>query len=99
MGKKKNDLVERKQEMSNDAIERTLNEHERRIRLLEENNKLLTEISCKVKNVEKDVGEINSKLAEKEKEKEKDVKGWIKFILELILTILIGYIAVKIGLK
>ena len=85
--------------MSNDLIEATFKDHERRIRLLEENNKLLTEISCKVENVEKDVGEINSKLAKKDDEKEKDVKGWIKFFLEAILTILIGYIAIKVGLK
>lgn len=99
MGKKKIDLVERKQEMSNDAIERTLDEHERRIRLLEENNKLLTKIDLKVENMEKNVGAINSKLKEKDDEKQKDIKGWIKFFLEAILTILIGYIAIKVGLK
>lgn len=99
MANKKNDLVERKKKMSNDLIEATFKEHERRIRLLEENNKLLTEISCKVESVEKDVGEINLKLQNKEEAREKDIKGWITFILQAILTILIGYMAIKLGLK
>lgn len=99
MGKKKNDLIGRNENMSDDLIQKTFDDHERRIRLLEDNNKILMEINFEVKNMKQDIGEINKKLASKEEAKQKDIKGWITFLLQAAVTILIGYIAIKLGLK
>ena len=85
--------------MSEDFIKDKFEDHERRLRLLEENNKLLIEISCEVKNMKQDVGEINKKLKDKDETTKKDIKGWITFILQTILTILLGFMAIKLGLK
>ena len=50
-------------------------------------------------NLETSVKSINQKLDEQENAKEKDIKSWITFILQGILTILLGYVAIKLGLK
>ena len=39
------------------------------------------------------------KLDNRDETQKKDVKGWISFFIQAILTILIGYIAIKLGLK
>lgn len=79
--------------------QKTIDNHETRITYLEKNTAILEKMDYRIGNVEKSILKIDSKLDEKQEEKQKDTKGWITFFLQAILTILIGYIAIKLGLK
>ena len=85
--------------MSDDLIKEKFDNHEERISDLERNTKVLETMNYRLGQMEQSVKSINSKLDQKEETKTKDIKGWITFVIQAILTILIGYIAIKVGLK
>ena len=85
--------------MSDDLIKEKFANHEERIENLEKNTKILETMNYRLGEMEKSVNSINKKLDEKDETQKKDIKGWITFLLQAILTILIGYVAIKIGLK
>ena len=85
--------------MSEDLIREKFENHEERIEQLEKNTKILETMNYRIGSMEKSIESINNKLDKKEEIKTKDIKGWISFIIQAILTILIGYVAIKLGLK
>lgn len=85
--------------MSEDLIKEKFDNHEERISQLEKNTKILETMNYRIGSMEKNIEGINKKLSNKEEVKQKDIKGWISFFIQAILTILIGYIAIKLGLK
>lgn len=85
--------------MSDDLIKEKFDNHEQRLNQLEKNTKILETMNYRMGNLETSVKSINKKLDEKEETEKKDVKSWITFIMQGILTILLGYVAIKLGLK
>lgn len=85
--------------MSDDLIKDKFENHEDRITQLEKNTKILETMNYKIGEMENNIKSINNKLDSKEEVKQKDIKGWISFFMQAILTIVIGYIAIKLGLK
>ena len=85
--------------MSDDLIKEKFENHEDRISQLEKNTKILETMNYRIGEMEDNIKSINNKLDVKEEVKQKDIKGWISFILQAILTIVIGYIAIKLGIK
>ena len=85
--------------MSDDLIKEKFDNHEERITSLEKNTKILETMNYRIGSMEESIKSINNKLDKKEEVKTKDIKGWISFFIQAILTILIGYIAFKLGIK
>lgn len=85
--------------MSDDLIKEKFENHEDRISQLEKNTKILETMNYRIGEMENNIKSINNKLDVKEEVKQKDIKGWISFFMQAILTIIIGYIAIKLGLK
>lgn len=85
--------------MSDDLIKEKFDNHEERIEQLERNTKILETMNYRIGQMEGNIKSINSKLDKKDETQKKDIKGWISFFIQAILTILIGYIAIKLGLK
>ena len=85
--------------MSDDLIKEKFDNHEKRISILEKNTKILETMNYRIGQMDENIKSINNKLDKKEEVKTKDIKGWISFLIQAILTILIGYIAIKLGLK
>ena len=85
--------------MSDDLIKEKFENHEKRISILEKNTKILETMNYRIGQMDENIKSINNKLDKKEEVKTKDIKGWISFFIQAILTILIGYIAIKLGLK
>lgn len=85
--------------MSEDLIKERFENHEERISQLEKNTRILETMNYRIGQMENNIKNINDKLDVKEEVKQKDIKGWISFFMQAILTIVIGYIAIKLGLK
>ena len=85
--------------MSDDLIKEKFDNHEKRISILEKNTKILETMNYRIGEMEKSVNSISKKLDNKDETQKKDIKGWISFFIQAILTILLGYIAIKLGLK
>lgn len=85
--------------MSDDLIKEKFDNHEKRISILEKNTKILETMDYKIGLMEKSIYSINQKLDNRDETQKKDIKGWISFLIQAILTILLGYIAIKLGLK
>lgn len=85
--------------MSEDLIKERFENHEERISQLEKNTRILETMNYRIGQMENNIKSINDKLDVKEEVKQKDIKGWISFFMQAILTIVIGYIAIKLGLK
>lgn len=85
--------------MSDDLIKEKFENHEDRITQLEKNTKILETMNYRIGEMENNIKSINNKLDVKEEVKQKDIKGWISFFMQAILTIVISYIAIKLGLK
>lgn len=85
--------------MSDDLIKARFDNHEERLEQLEKNTKILETMNYRIGQMEESVKSINSKLDRKDETQKKDIKGWISFFIQAILTILLGYIAIKMGLK
>lgn len=103
-----NKIIERLVSVEEKAKSNTkrLDEQALEIKELSKTYSLMETMVLRIGNVEKNVESINSKLdkhdEEIQEESVKDVKKkseWIDYIFKGILTIIIGYIAVKLGLK
>lgn len=85
--------------MSDDLIKEKFDNHEERISNLEKNTRILETMNYRMGEMEKSINSINKKLDNRDETQKKDIKGWISFFIQAILTILLGYIAIKLGLK
>ncbi len=85
--------------MSDDLIKEKFANHEERIENLEKNTKILETMNYRLGKMEESVKSINEKLDGTVKEKGKKWDKLIDYIFYAILGILLGYIAIKLGLK
>ena len=85
--------------MSDDLIKEKFDNHEERISDLERNTKVLETMNYRLGQMEQSVKSINSKLDGTLGEKGKKWDKLIDYIFYAILAILLGYVAVKLGLK
>ena len=85
--------------MSEDLIEATFKNHEDRIKRLEENTKILTTMEVKLSSMEKNIDSINKKLEEKLEAKGKKWDKLVDYLFYFIIAAILGYVAVKVGLK
>lgn len=76
-----------------------LDEHDEQIKELQNTYKIMEKMDYRMGNVEENVEKINSKLDESKEEKGKKWDKLIDYIFYAILGILLGFIAVKLGLK
>ena len=85
--------------MSDDLIKEKFDNHEERISDLERNTKVLETMNYRLGQMETSVKSINSKLDGTLNEKGKKWDKLIDYIFYAILGILLGYIAIQLGLK
>lgn len=85
--------------MSDDLIKEKFDNHEERISSLEQNTKILETMNYRIGQMEGSIKSINSKLDNKQEEKGKKWDKLIDYIFYGILGLLLGFIAVKVGLK
>ena len=85
--------------MSEDLIKEKFDNHEERISSLEQNTKILETMNYRIGQMEGSIKSINSKLDGSINEKGKKWDKLIDYIFYAILGILLGYIAIKLGLK
>ncbi len=76
-----------------------LDEHDEQIKELQNTYKIMEKMDYRMGNVEENVEKINSKLDETNQEKGKKWDKLIDYIFYAILGILLGFIAIKLGLK
>ncbi len=76
-----------------------LDEHDEQIKELQNTYKIMEKMDYRMGNVEENVEKINNKLDENSQEKGKKWDKLIDYIFYAILGILLGFIAVKLGLK
>lgn len=82
-----------------DECDAELKEQKKEIKALQETNSILKNVDYRIGNMEKSVEEIKVELKENGKEKGKKYDKLIEYIFFTILSILLGYIAIKLGLK
>lgn len=87
-------------------LQKQLDEQELRIALLEKNTAILEKMDCRLDNVEKYSEIIDKKIDELQKEKQENQKEkgkkWdklIDYLFYFIIAAILGYLAMKIGLK
>jgi hypothetical protein len=85
--------------MSDDLIKEKFDNHEERISDLERNTKVLETMNYRLGQMETSVKSINNKLDGTLNEKGKKWDKLIDYIFYAILATLLGYVAVKLGLK
>lgn len=85
--------------MSEDLIKEKFDNHEERISDLERNTKVLETMNYRLGQMETSVKSINNKLDGTLNEKGKKWDKLIDYIFYAILALLLGYVAVKLGLK
>lgn len=94
-------LVERliKVEQSDKSAHHRLDEQEKDIDELKKTYVIMEKINFRMENVEKNVAGINTKLEEVDKSKGRKWDKLIDYIFYFILATILGYIAIKLGLK
>lgn len=94
-------LVERlvKVEQSNKSAHHRLDEQEKDIDELKKTYIIMEKMDFRMENVEKNVAGINTKLEEVDKSKGRKWDKLIDYIFYFILATILGYIAIKLGLK
>lgn len=95
-------IVEKQTEINTKKIE----EHDKDIKELRKTYSLMETMALRIGSVEENVKSIKTKLDSQdtrimeESNKDSKVKAeWFDYILKGILTLILGFIAVKIGLK
>ncbi len=76
-----------------------LDEHDNRLDSLEKTYSIMEKMDFRMGKVESAVEKIDKKLDEKQEEKGKKWDKLIDYIFYAILGILLGYIAIQLGLK
>lgn len=94
-------LVERlvKVEQSDKSANHRLDEQEKDIDELKKTYVIMEKMDFRMENVEKNVAGINIKLEEVDKNKGRKWDKLIDYIFYFILSTILGYIAIKLGLK
>lgn len=94
-------LVERlvKVEQSDKSAHHRLDEQEKDIDELKKTYVIMEKMDFRMENVEKNVAGINIKLEEVDKNKGRKWDKLIDYIFYFILSTILGYIAIKLGLK
>jgi hypothetical protein len=94
-------LVERlvKVEQSDKSAHHRLDEQEKDIDELKKTYVIMEKMDFRMENVEKNVAGINAKLEDVDKSKVKKWDKLIDYIFYFILATILGYIAIKLGLK
>lgn len=94
-------LVERlvKVEQSDKSAHHRLDEQEKNIDELKKTYVIMEKMDFRMENVEKNVARINIKLEEVDKNKGRKWDKLIDYIFYFILSTILGYIAIKLGLK
>lgn len=94
-------LVERlvKVEQSDKSAHHRLDEQEKDIDELKKTYVIMEKLDFRMENVEKNVTLINTKLEEVDKSKGRKWNKLIDYIFYFILATILGYIAIKLGLK
>jgi hypothetical protein len=94
-------LVERlvKVEQSDKSAHHRLDEQEKNIDELKKTYVIMEKMDFRMENVEKNVAGINIKLEEVDKNKGRKWDKLIDYIFYFILSTILGYIAIKLGLK
>lgn len=95
------DLVERlvKVEQSDKSAHHRLDEQEKEINELKKTYAIMEKMDFRMENVEKNVAGINAKLEDVDKSKGRKWDKLIDYIFYFILATILGYIAIKLGLK
>jgi hypothetical protein len=95
------DLVERivKVEQSDKSAHHRLDEQEKDIDELKKTYVIMEKLDFRMENVEKNVTGINTKLEEVDKNKGRKWDKLIDYIFYFVLATILGYIAIKLGLK
>ncbi len=93
-------------DIRNKQVCEQLKNHEERIEKLEDTYSLMQQMNYRIENVEgavvkveNTVEKINTKLSAKVEEKGKKWDKLIDYLFYFILALLLGYIAVQLGLK
>lgn len=94
-------LVERlvKVEQSDKSAHHRLDEQEKDIDELKKTYVIMEKLDFRMENVEKNVTRINTKLEEVDENKGRKWDKLIDYIFYFILATILGYIAIKLGLK
>lgn len=85
--------------MSEDLIQATFKNHEDRIKRLEENTKILETMNYKITSMEENIKSINKKLDERIGEKGKKWDKLVDYLFYFVIATILGYVAIKLGLK
>ncbi len=95
------DLVERlvKVEQGDKSAHHRLDEQEKEINELKKTYAIMEKMDFRMENVEKNVAGINAKLEDVDKSKGKKWDKLIDYIFYFTLATILGYIAIKLGLK
>ena len=79
--------------------EEKIKDHEKRIDKLEDTYATLSNISFRMAKVEQSIESIDKTLLNQINDKGKKYEKFVDYIFYAILGILLGYIAIKLGLK
>ena len=79
--------------------EEKLKDHEKRINKLEDTYATLSNISFRMAKVEQSIENIDKTLLNQINDKSKKWDRFIDYLFYAILGVLLGYIAIKLGLK
>lgn len=95
------DEIEKLEEVNQRSKSNTkrLDEHDKEIKELQNTYRTLEAMNFRMGNVEKNVQDINSKLEKVSEEKGKKWDKLIDYIFYFILASILGYIAVKLGIR
>lgn len=79
--------------------QKQIDDHERRLDVLEKNTAILQRMDLQLKNVETDVKEIKATISDTSKEKGKKWDKLIDYLFYFIIATILGYVAIKLGIK
>lgn len=92
--------------MSNDLIDekfknqqKQLDEHEERLNALEKTYIIMEKMDLRMSNVEGSVKNISDKLESQVKEKGMKWDKLIDYLFYFIIAVILGYVAMKLGVK
>lgn len=86
-------------EEKNKTNSKRIDEHDEKIERLENTYQILENVSYRMGNLENNVEKITTKLEEKDDEKGKKWDKLIDYLFYFIIATILGYVAVKLGIK
>ena len=79
--------------------QKTLDEHEKRLDSLEKTYSILEKMDYQINNLDKSVQKINEKLDKQQNDKGNKWDKLIDYIFYFVIAAILGYVAMKIGIK